>query len=154
MQCLIVFLVLREKSPHAQCQWSFFCLSSTPLSSPSHRLPSTSPSASTSSSVRSSSVPTLNEEASTKYHHHLQEHLTITMVQEPPQTSKGGSIKISCTADANPPQVHNQLKTHLRSTMNLKTHLRWNNQLYNECLRHILNHKKTQKQLLIVPTSL
>ena len=31
--------------------------------------------------------------------------LTIIMVQEPPQTSKGGSIKISCTADANPPQV-------------------------------------------------
>ena len=29
----------------------------------------------------------------------------IMMVQEPPQTSKGGSIKISCTADANPPQV-------------------------------------------------
>ena len=29
----------------------------------------------------------------------------IIMLQEPPQTSKGGSIKISCKADANPPQV-------------------------------------------------
>ena len=86
----------------------------------------------------------MNEEASTQYNHHPQEH---HLHQEPPQTSKGGSIKISCTADANPPQVHNQLKTHLRSTMNLKTHLRWNNQLYNECLRHILNHKKTHKTI-------
>ena len=33
------------------------------------------------------------------------ENTNLFIKKEPPQTSKGGSIKISCTADANPPQV-------------------------------------------------
>ena len=31
--------------------------------------------------------------------------IIIIIGKEPPQTSKGGNIKLTCTADANPPQV-------------------------------------------------